>query len=251
MNKIKVLYAVIFILFITFISIKVYYQYYQYYDDCEVFDFKYLNKNPLKCCILLTMHIGNNDDRRQMYVHRVKRWLNETSLDIYTVESSGELLNIKHPRLYQYTFKQEEYDPESVEAVNKTILERNSILNAYNNFKEYFKNYDIIFKVTGKYFIPSLEKIIRHIKPDCILLFQHLHNTKYEEQNTEITGYHSSILYEITNSIQKIKKTDYQPSYEKQIKTIQKHKTYKTYRLPPLKLEEFTQRGDGSILKYL
>lgn len=208
------------------------------YDNCYTFDMYYKNKNPLKCSILLTMYIGGNENKRLLYLQRINRWLNETSFDIYTVESSGEFLNIIHPRLKQFTFIQRDENKE-----NSTILERNSLLKAYNYFKNDFKKYDIIFKITAKYFIPSLESLIKHIKPDTELLFQN-RNIKQKEQNTEITGYRSSILYDVTNSI-----NDKDGIYEFQI--VKMSRKYKTYRLPPLKLDEFTKRGDGSILTYL
>lgn len=208
------------------------------YDSCYKIDSYYINKYPLKCCVLLTMYIGGNIKRKQTYLHRINRWLNETSFDIYTVESSGELLNIIHPRLKQFTFIQgEEFKG------NSTILERNSLLKAHNYFKNDFKKYDIILKITAKYFIPSLESLIKHIKPDTELLFQYSHSKSNNIQNTEITGYKSNIFYDITNRITN------KGIYESQIEKYSKK--YKTYRLPKLYLEEFTERGDGIILKYL
>lgn len=227
------------ILLVIFFLILIYYYY--IYDDCHPLDTSYINKDPLKCCILLTMYIGGNDKKRKIYLHRINRWLNETSFDIYTVESSGELLNINHPRLKQFTFLQGDKHKG-----NSTILERNSILKAYNYFQNDFKKYDIIFKITAKYFIPSLESLIKHIKPDTELLVQNIHKNILNiinVQNTEITGYRTNIIYDITSGINNTN------SYEFQIAEI-KNK-YKTYRLPHLKLEDFTERAHGDILTYL
>lgn len=231
----------IFILLFIFILIFIYYYY--IYDNCNPLDTSYINKDPLKCCILLTMYIGGNEKKRKIYLHRINRWLNETSFNIYTVESSGELLNINHPRLKQFTFIQNDNIDKRH---NQTMFERNSILKAFYYFKTDFKKYDIIFKITAKYFIPSLESLIKHIKPDTELLVQNIYKNilnidKY--QNTEITGYRSNIIYDITSEINNT------TSYEYQMEEI-KNK-YKTYRLPPLKLEEFTERTNGSILTYL
>lgn len=231
-----------YLIYFLLISILIIYIYNEIYDKCCSFDMHYKNNNPLRCCILLTMYIGGNDKKRKIYLHRINRWLNETSFDIYTVESSGELLNINHPRLKQFVFIQEDNKEDSIKG--PTIFERNSILKAFNNFKNDFKKYDIIFKITAKYFIPSLESLIKHIKPDTELLFQNRHrNILYKEQNTEITGYRTNIIYDITLEINN------KASYEFQM--VKMSQKYKTYRLPPLKLEEFTERSYGDILTYL
>ena len=204
-------------------------------DNVESIDLSYVN-SPLKCCVLLTMYIGGNKERRDIYLHRIHRWLTNTSFDIYSVESSGEQLDIQHPRFKQFSFIQDDKFKGQT-----TALERNSILKAYEHFKSDFVKYDIVFKITGKYFIPSLESMTKHIKPDTELLFQFVH-TKYA-QNTEITGYKTDILYDITHRI------NFDQIYETQMSKMSDK--YKTYRLFPLKLEDFTQRTNGSILTYL
>ena len=228
----------LFLALIIVSIIIIYYRY--YYDDCYPLDKSYNNPYPLKCCILLTMYIGKNNKKRNIYIDRLNKWLNNTDFDIYIVESSGEILNIKNTRLYQYSFDQ---NKDKLNLKNSTILEKNSIIKAYQNFKDKFKNYDFIFKITGKYYIPSLEKIIKNIKFDTDIIFQN--RGFYNIQNTEITGYRSSLIYDITNQVKD------NLIYEEQIRDIQRKNGLKAYRLPPLKLNDYTERGDGNILKFL
>ena len=51
-----------------------------------------LTRSKKRYCILLGMYIGTKPERRAIYEDRAKRWLDNTSIDIYTVDSSGELL---------------------------------------------------------------------------------------------------------------------------------------------------------------
>lgn len=99
-----------------------------------------------KTAIILTMHIGNSESKKKMYLLNILDWLNYTPFDIYTVESSGQSFYINHPRLFEFNFKQQYTILPSV-----TISEKNSILHIFENFPKLF-TYDIIFKITGKYF---------------------------------------------------------------------------------------------------
>lgn len=236
MKRYKNLFFILFIVFLSLLSLLSLLYFYSY-DSCYKIDLSYRNPNPLKYCLLLTMYINGDDKRREIYMHRLKRWLEETSFDIYTVESSGEKLNICHPRLKQFTFIQgDKYKG------NSTITERDSILRACEYFQNDFDQYDIVFKITGKYFIPLLENVLLSVNSDAELIFQNRCNLL--EQNTEIIGYKPTFLYKITKNIK-----DGCGNYEKQIKKIEKD--YKVYRLPRLELEDFTKRGFGDILTYL
>ena len=186
-----------------------------------------------KCCVLLTMYVKNNPE---IYEKRVHKWLNNTNLDIYIVDSSGIGINQKHERLRQYIFEQEsEFSNYSV-----SVCEKNSILKAIEYFEEDFLKYNIVFKITGKYFIPDFEEIITQIPENIEVVLQKL--TITHGQNTEIVGFKPEIIREIIEFITP------DLSFEKTMYIINTLPKYKKYRLPRLKLDDYTKRSDGSIL---
>ena len=198
-----------------------------------------LNQNPPKICLLLTMYVSDDKNRRDMYERNVLRWINESNIDIFTVDSSGRGLRIEHPRLHQFIFDQGVglvlHDP--------SVYEKKSILSALEHFFVQFSNYDIIFKLTGKYFVPDFEKISKFIPSDAELVVQNSVIT--HGQNTELLGCRYKIMKNIINLI------DDDTSFELMSKKIVCSKKYKTYRIPQLKLDQRVKRGDGSYLLFL
>ena len=197
----------------------------------------YISTRPLKCCILLTMYIGTDISRRLLYENRVNRWLNETNFEIFVIDSSGNYINQINPRLYQYCFEQNsEFSP-----TNPSIYERDSLLKAFDYFD--FKEYDIIFKVTGKYFIPELKNVVKNIPYNTDFVLQNISSNDY--QHTEIVGFKIQSIKSVLNLI------TINITFEMALYEIVQSKKYKCYRLPILKLDAFTERGDGSVLKEL
>jgi hypothetical protein len=179
------------------------------------------------------MYVKNNPE---MYEKRVHRWLNNTDLDIYIVDSSGIGINQKHERLHQYVFEQDlEISKNSV-----SVCEKNSILKAIEYFKEDFLKYNIVFKITGKYFIPDFEEIITQIPENIEVVLQNL--TITHGQNTEIVGFKPEIIREIIEFIAN------GFSFENTMYIINTLPKYKKYRLPRIKLDDYTKRSDNSIL---
>lgn len=190
------------------------------------------NKHPLKCCILLTMYVKN---RENLYTNIVNRWLNETNLDIYIVDSSNKGISINHPRLFQYKFEQ----LENFAVKNPSIYEVNSILEAIRHFN--FKNYDMVIKITGKYFIPQLETCIDYLpKSDIILQYR----TDTNGQNTEILAIKPSLIYDVISGYR-----NNQSCLENFICNIKNN--YNSYRFYSFKLDSLVKRSDGSVLNFL
>jgi len=201
---------------------------------------KFANNEGPKICILLTMYIGPEElGRRSMYETSVLNWLSKTSFEIFVVESSGQYIRQNHPRLHQYSFQQEskfvDYDP--------CFQERNSILKAFDYFNG-FSKFDIIFKITGKYFLETLELV--NIPKDTQLILQNL--TQNQGQNVEIVGFSKDTLVEIVSSIGQ-GQTD--KNFENTIINAIKSSKYKIYRLGPLKVNPIVAAGDGRLLEYL
>lgn len=221
-----------------------------------------INKNEVKksnrpkkrYAILFSMYIGDTKERRDIYENRIGRWLEESKdIDLYTTDSSNNYLffdkmtgkaTSKHfydPRLHQFAFQQKK----GFQSGNPSVPERNAMLEALEHFNKEFKQYDIVFKITGKYFIPHFDEKINfdNIPKGTQIVFQN--RTDTAGQNTEVIGFAPSVFKEIIVQI------DDDTTIEELVAGINKKKLYKTYRLPKLKLDAFTKRSDGSTLRYL
>jgi len=207
------------------------------------------NPKPLKIAILLTMYIGKSKEKFEMYMKNVMEWL-KTGLDIYIVESSGFDIPFTHPLLKTFTFSQKNntFLPENIFDVSSSnfifndvsLKERDSILNACNYFD--FSLYDMIFKVTGKYFSDDFLDMIHYIPSDADLVLQY--QTITHGQNSEIVGFSPKIIKSICLKI------DQMNHFETVLKNIDKKKLT-IYRLKKLSIKYKTKRSDGSILDYL
>jgi hypothetical protein len=193
-------------------------------------------KESAKVCMLVSMYIGDN--RREMYTKNIKHWLNDTNLDIYTVDSSGKYLDIKHPRLFQYSFKQDS----AFIRYNVSVSEKVSIEKALAYFD--LSAYDLIFKVTGKYFLPEFESFVKYIPKDTSLILQsRMDHARF--QNTELVGFRKEHFPIISNEI-----TD-TFGFEHSLYSAVEKGNFTTYRLPELNILYKTKRGDGWLLEYL
>jgi hypothetical protein len=196
----------------------------------------FFTDSDVKCCIFLTMYVKNNVE---LYEKRVKRWLDETDFDIFIVDSSGIGIKQTNERLKQYVFTQEPY----FDRFSVSVSEKNSILNAIEYFNDDFLEYDIIFKITGKYFIPNFDYVITTIPDDTDIVFQNLQIT--HGQNTELVGFRPNIIKDIILNI------SHEKSFENVMREVQYNNEYIKHRFPPLILDEYARRSDGSTLIYL
>ena len=193
------------------------------------------NPKPLKIAILLTMYIGNSNEKFKMYMKNIIEWL-KTGLTIYIVESSGFEIPFKHPLLKTFIFSQTRPEQKS----NPSLTEKDSILNACNYFD--FSLYDMVFKVTGKYFSDNFLDMINYIPSDADLVLQY--QTITDGQNSEIVGFSPKIIKSICLKI------DENNNFENVLKNIDKN-DLTIYRLKKLSIKYKTKRSDGSILDFL
>ena len=142
--------------------------------------------------ILLTtcVYVKNKDTndinyRINLYTKQIKRWLDETELMIFVVESSGyEFNDIKHPRLNIISFKLDDKY-----CYSSSISEAHSILYILNKIKdnEYYKNCNYILKVTGRYFLENIDKYLKNLPPKEYYLQNHF-NDSLQWQHSEYFG---------------------------------------------------------------
>ena len=156
----------------------------------------------LDMCILLTTTVNINTDylnqdntpeiRLKNYIDSINEWLNNTNLTLYVVESSnyGFPEFKDNPRVKVFSFMSS--NEIKCKYCSATPYEAESILKAFYYFN--LNKYSYILKVTGKYYIPGMETLIKNIPSNAELLYQH---TRYSGlQNSEIFGCKSIYLPE-------------------------------------------------------
>jgi hypothetical protein len=133
-------------------------------------------KHLHKPCILLTTTVNVNTNINYMYQkhkqHRlntyliaIRKWLSYTSLPIVIVENSGYTFpELTSPRLEVITFDADQYDytPKNSKGIHEAFsvlyaLQHSSFLNKCSHF----------IKITGRYYIPSFEKVLYSIPYSC------------------------------------------------------------------------------------
>jgi hypothetical protein len=197
--------------------------------------------------ILLTIY--NKEDSREGYEQTISWWLDNTKFDIYVVDSFGKAITISNRRLNVISFDQKDHKNDIVSLTNfhmrPTIGEMISIKVAYEYFKDNFKNYKYIIKVTGKYRLPDFQKALKIDNSNYDFIVQSRH--KEYIQNTEILGFNASRFEKLHNLLE-----EEEGSLERKVSSvIKKHKNF--FRLEEILIrEEFkVSRNDGSILSSL
>lgn len=199
--------------------------------------------------VLLTMY--NSPDRYDMYENVVKKWLFETPCEIYIVDSHGTgFPTLQSQRLHVFSFRQNQPSPGKPNFFSNrwwwriSHLERDSILKAETHFRNDWSKYDLIFKITGKYFVPQFQDLVKNYVPkDTEIVLQY--STAIWGQNSEIVGSKPYLIVPIVSRIQKF------TSYESVLWKIAFEKKYKISRLPSIHLENPVKRSDGGINKNL
>ena len=151
----------------------------------------------------------------------------------------GAILDVPHPS--QFTFK----SSNNIECkhCSATPYEAESILRAFYYFN--LGSYENIIKVTGKYFIPDVEDLIKNIPSDAELFFQNTNEPEYKKQNSEIFGCKTKYLPDIMNKI--IENSRNNMNFESTL--YQLAPKYKIYRFPPIKLDIPIKRsGDNKVM---
>jgi len=194
-----------------------------------------INPTPPKICILITTYASF--ERKELYINNIMKWLT-TGLDLYVVDSAGlNLLKEIDPKINYYSFKQD--TPE--QKINPSVSEKNSILKIYEHYKKDFLKYDIILKVTGKYFISQINELIPYVPTGTELIIQNQKESPY--QNTEYIGMAPELITTILNKITQ------EESFEKVIGDNLPN--YKYIRFPPIVVDTPVKRSLGDILPYL
>lgn len=124
--------------------------------------------------ILLTMTVhvlssqktGQVDanERKQMYIGVLRKWLDETKLHIVVIENSGYSFPEieREPRLEIITFRENDIPPDRQNFLRRCVDKGNHELFAIGyalDHSEKLRHCQFFIKVTGRYFVPMLETI--------------------------------------------------------------------------------------------
>lgn len=192
--------------------------------------------HPKRVCVLLTLH-ANTPQRETMYTDVLSRWLEGTKLDIYTVDSAAsQAFSRATAERWKGALS---FDQGFTGSKCYSMLELEAMCKAENTFN--FEEYDLIIKITGKYYLPQLEAVLKHA-PGGSLLLQNRHNFLVRYQNTELFGCPPGIF--------KLLKERFRKGAEQTLYAYSQL-LGKAYRLPKLSVETRNARGDGSTLLWL
>jgi mannosyltransferase OCH1-like enzyme len=209
-------------------------------------------------CILLTTCVfiktsyynkfNTSDVRLKIYLNVIDQWLKNTNLDIKIVESSEYpfLEYVDNPRIEIYSFKSNNIF--KCLGCDATPYEAESILLAFNNLN--LKQYDQIIKITGKYYLPNFEQLIKNIPKDADIFFQNRDSPLQKSQNSEIFGCKTIYLKYIMDLI--LLNSQNNLNFESTIYSLNyikiNNKKMIIYKFPRIYLNNPVRRADNSIL---
>lgn len=211
--------------------------------------------------------MSDKNYRHEQYIEVIKKYLATTEYPIYIVESSGytfpEFQNNKRVSIYSFNLNIVNNGYK-----NKTPMEAISILKIYDYYN--LSKYKNIVKITGKYFIPNIDKYLNNMDKNALLYLQSIYrkeNNKFTYQSSEIVGFKSELIdmfyvlsgmYDDKYSLEwkRTRKSFRIPSIEGYLSIILNNiQNNKIYRFPKMDLDKNIQRGcidcEGKIRKYL
>ena len=195
------------------------------------------------CCAPLT--------RKEMYTLIINWYLENTSLSIFVVDSNNIGFDIKNQRLSIYVFDQYDCWDSTLPPMSSSTTEILSIKKSFEYFD--FTKFCYVFKLTGKYAIPNIEKVFEEIvsaevKSDLILQFSQ--DEKNNHQNTEILGIKVSQYDIIMNKLLSYK---FDKNIEYRIFDIINNSKIRYTRMNKLEIlsDLVYARGDGTIATFL
>ena len=165
---------------------------------------KHTLKNP-NYAILFTMY--NVPERQEMYEDVLNYYVNDIKFPkkkIFVVDSSGNGVDTKYVfKQNQAVFNQNNLNTYPDKLGNSTWFELHSLFFADKTLKD-LKNFDYIIKLTAKYKLPDIQKIVINGNPEILLEYKNCAN--YINQfkngwNTEILGIRSNSFNKILNEL--------------------------------------------------
>ena len=185
----------------------------------------------------------NTKEREKMYINIINLWLSKTNFKIVVVENSGHNFNIKNEKLELISFTYPKKDKVLLDKMEaKGQHEIYSISYACKN-STFINKCDFIIKITGRYFIPSLEDILNKNLNDKINFIRQ--SSIWRKMNRcELIGCSKNCIdklfyFPLKNDMMEQEMMD-RMKISKDI-----------LNLPKMKLHKKTRQGVGSIIQIL
>ena len=208
---------------------------------------KHTLKNP-NYAILFTMY--NIPERQEMYEDVLNYYVNDLKFpkkNIFIVDSSGNGVDTKYVlKQNQAVFNQNNLNTPADQLGNTTWFELHSLFFADKTLK-HLKNFDYIIKLTTKYKLPDIQKIVITDNPEILLEYRSS-NTNYKllkRWNTEILGIRANLFNRVLNELWEIDNGD----LEHRLYDIKNNKDIVI--LPKLTNKAKYKRAVGDHLGYL
>lgn len=184
------------------------------------------------------------EKRKEQYERSIRKWVSNTRFPIFVVESSGYPFdNLKKEfadtgRLTIYSFVP------SPPSHNSSVGEYNSLVFAIEQMKntEEYKKCKYVMKVTGKYFLEGIEKVLEDAPKDKDMYLQQIRHTEY--QHSEYFGMKKEVFDDF------LKDPEIKMSVERYLYHYS-DKSANKISIGPFKNDDKIRQADGSLLSEL
>lgn len=218
----------------------------------------FINENKITIILTCTVNVDIGKDflyqicpkeRANIYIKSILQWLNYTNFNIIVIENSGYNFEELYTKTEKYndrfeiiTFNENIYEKAQYLKNNKSKGDSEifSINYAFNNSKLIHSS-NFIIKVTGRYFIPTLEDYLHEFnlnEYECL--------TQNNINRCEMVGCHYTNFSNIFNiNVDDINKNNNGYSYNGHIETLWKYRTskYKGLQCKVFQIENTQQGG--------
>ena len=185
---------------------------------------------------------NNNKQRLEIYLNKINKWLTNTNFNIIVVENS----NYKFDELPENNERFEKiiFDISNVKDKNEYFLKNNNAKGQYENYSinyayqhsNIIKSSDYIIKITGRFFVPNLEKILL----EQLNQYNYKFIRQIKHNKCEIVGCHKDKFTELFKF--PVEDNHVESSYQNIIK---KYNIDDILTLPLLPLDNRSVRGNG------
>lgn len=199
---------------------------------------------PVRACIILTAYA--TPKRIPMYTNILQQWINDNvKTRIYVIDSAGLnlLADVTRQGKYTYVCFQQ---PTTLPQKNRPSLTERTSLERLMLERPEILQYDMCFKITGKYFVPNMDAIIARVPHGTDMVLQYTHTRKAE--NTECIGTTPTVLQRVLRRVKKNTTLEHAVIHE-----IKHTPNLKRYRLQPVPIpySNRVKRANLTTLEYL
>jgi len=149
---------------------------------------------------------NNSEARKNLYVVQIQRWVDNTTLPIFVVDTSGYTFDEipKSDRLYIMSYKTQHPISTSTEGEKIGLMYAMSQMSQMCQMSQISEcNFTHILKVTGRYYLEGIENKLEKANTKEYDLFLQIHrNNEGRWQNSEYYGIRRDLMEDFITSIQ-------------------------------------------------